>query len=78
MSQYKVHNETESERQKRQSLFPAKVTLQDDVKAFTSNEVEFIDGSHETFDIVIYATGENRSHNYCIFVSMLNIELSAL
>lgn len=56
-SQFKRPNETKEEREKRQSLMPPKTTLQDDVKRFTPTGAEFIDGSHETFSVVIFATG---------------------
>lgn len=56
-SQFKRPNETKEEREKRQSLMPPKTTLQDNVKRFTPTGAEFIDGSHETFSVVIFATG---------------------
>lgn len=58
-SQFKRPNETKEEREKRQSLMPPKTTLQDNVKRFTPTGAEFIDGSHETFSVVIFATGIN-------------------
>lgn len=59
-SQRKIPNETKEERDKRVSLLPRNTTLQDDVKRFTAAGAEFIDGSHQTFDVVIYATGTDR------------------
>lgn len=56
-SQHKKPNETAEERKQRQSLFSSKVTLQDNVKRFTPTGAEFIDGSHQTFNVVFYATG---------------------
>lgn len=58
-SQFK-RNETKEERERRQSLMPPKTTLQDNVKRFTENGAEFIDGSNETFSVVIFATGMKR------------------
>lgn len=56
-SQHKRPNETAEERKQRQSLFSSKVTLQDNVKRFTPNGAEFIDGSEQAFDFVFFATG---------------------
>lgn len=61
-SQYKRPNETKEEREKRQNLLPPKTTLQDDVKRFTPNGAEFIDGTNETFSVVIFATGMKREY----------------
>lgn len=52
-SQHKVANETLGEREKREKILPSNTKLQDDVKHFTPNGVEFIDGSHQTFDVVM-------------------------
>lgn len=57
-SQHKVPDESKEEREKRESIIPSNTTLQDDVKRFTATGVEFIDGSHKAFDVVIFATGE--------------------
>lgn len=59
-SQHKRSNETKEERDKRQSDLPSNVTLQDDVKRFTKTGAEFIDGSHQTFSVVLYATGADN------------------
>lgn len=56
-SQRKVANETKEAREKRESILPPNTMLQDDVKRFTKTGVEFMDGKHQTFDAVIYATG---------------------
>lgn len=56
-SQHKIPNESREEREKRESILPSNTKLQDDVKRFTPTGVEFIDGSHQTFDVVIHATG---------------------
>lgn len=57
-SQHKVPNETAEARAKRQSIMPPKTTLQDNVKRFTETGAEFIDGTHETFTVVFFATGK--------------------
>lgn len=56
-SQHRVPNETVEEREKRESLLPPNTTPKEDLKQYTSTGVEFIDGTHQTFDVVIYATG---------------------
>lgn len=56
-SQHKVSNESKEAREKWESLLPRGTKLQEDVKRFTSTGVEFIDGSHQTFDAIIFATG---------------------
>lgn len=50
-------NETEEEREKRKSSMPPKTTLQDEVTRFTATGAEFVDGTNETFSVVIFATG---------------------
>lgn len=56
-SQHKKPNETKEERESREKLMPPKTTLQDNVKHFTATGAEFIDGTHQTFSLVIFATG---------------------
>lgn len=56
-SQHKRPNETAEEREKRTSLLPPGAMLQDNVKQFTSTGAEFIDGTHQTFSVVFFATG---------------------
>lgn len=56
-SQRKVPNESQESRAKRISLLPRYTQLQDEVKCFTPTGAQFFDGSHQTFDAVIYATG---------------------
>lgn len=56
-SQNQRPHETTEEFEKRKSLLPPKVTLQENVKRFTSTGAEFLDGTHETFTVVIFATG---------------------
>lgn len=57
-SQNKRQNETKEQREKRQNLLPRNVLLQDNVKRLTATGAEFIDGSHQNFSVVIFATGE--------------------
>lgn len=56
-SQHKRRDETEETREKRQSLLPSKAILQDNVRRFTPTGAEFIDGTHQTFTTVFFATG---------------------
>lgn len=56
-SQHKHPHETKEAREKRERLLPPKTTLQDNVKRFTATGAEFIDGTHQTFTVVFYATG---------------------
>lgn len=55
--QHKKPNESMEALERRKSLLPPKVTLQDDVKRLTSTGAEFLDGTHQTFSVVIFATG---------------------
>lgn len=64
-SQHKRPNETKEEREKRQSILPHKATLQDNVKRFTATGAEFIDGTHQTFTVVFYATGIMNHEPFC-------------
>lgn len=63
-SQHKKPNESMEALEKRKRLLPPKVTLQGDVKRFTLTGAEFSDGSHETFSVVIYATGNQDLHTF--------------
>lgn len=56
-SQHKIANETEEARRQRQNSYSTKVTLKENVKRFTTAGATFIDDSNQTFDVVIYATG---------------------
>lgn len=58
-SQHKIPNEKKEDREKRESVLPKNTKLQDDVAHFTGTGAEFIDGSHQAFDSVIFATGNN-------------------
>lgn len=58
-SQHKRSDESKESFEKRQLLLPENVTLQENVKRFTSTGVEFIDGSHQTFEVVFFATGKS-------------------
>lgn len=50
-------NETEKDVQNQQKLLPPGVFLKGIVKRITAAGAEFIDGTHETFTVIIYATG---------------------
>lgn len=65
-SQHKRPHETAESLERRKSLLPPKVTLQENVKRFTRTGAEFIDGSHETFTVIFYATGKIH-FTHCIF-----------
>lgn len=56
-SQHKIPNESMENLERRRILLPPKVTLQENVKRFTLTGAKFLDGSHQTFSIVIFATG---------------------
>lgn len=58
-SQNKRPQETKEAFEKRKDLLPPKVTLQENVKRFTATGAEFLDGTHETFTVVFFATGNN-------------------
>lgn len=58
-SQHKRSGESKESFEKRQQLLPANVTLQENVKRITSSGAEFIDGSHQTFEVVFFATGKS-------------------
>lgn len=59
-SQNERPNETKEAREKRKSLLPRTVTLQDNVKRFSETGAEFLDGTHETFTVVFFATGNQN------------------
>lgn len=71
-SQHKKPNESMEALEKRKKLLPPNVTLRWDVKHFTLTGAEFTDGLHETFSIVIYATG-NRDLSIVFRKGMLNV-----
>ncbi|XP_031622455.1 dimethylaniline monooxygenase [N-oxide-forming] 3-like isoform X2 [Contarinia nasturtii] len=57
------YNQTEEEREMRLDyLQNSRNKYQYAVKRFTSTEAEFIDGTNETFSVVIFATGYNYSY----------------
>lgn len=58
LSVRKKQNETAYEFQQRQRLLPSKTSLKYNVKRFTADGAEFIDGTQEKFTTIIYATGE--------------------
>lgn len=57
LSRHKPRNKTQTELMQLQSLHSDKLTIKDDVVSFTSNGANFIDGSYQTFDAVIFTTG---------------------
>lgn len=57
LSQHKRPNETKEERERRENRLPPGTVLQDNVKHFTPTGAEFIDGTHQTFSVVFFATG---------------------
>lgn len=61
-SQHKKPNETPEEFAKRKAMAPSNVTLQANVKRFTETGAEFLDGTHETFSIIVYGTGYNFTY----------------
>jgi len=73
-SQHKRPSETVAERTQRQSSYSQKVTLQDNVKWFTSTGAVFIDDSHQIFDVVIYATGYNYTFPFLSVDSGIHID----
>lgn len=58
LSQHKIRNNSEEAHK----LLLKNVEIQNDVKQFTANGVEFADGSQQSFDAVIYATGIELSY----------------
>lgn len=61
LSRNKPKHETPEERLQRESALPPRTVLQDNVKRFTANGVEFIDGTSQSFSSVIFATGEHST-----------------
>lgn len=59
LSRHKNPNETVDALKHRLHPYLKNVTFKDDVMRFTSNGAEFIDGTHQTFDAVILATGNS-------------------
>lgn len=59
-SQHKKPDETKEQRAHREQLMPPKTTLQDNVVRFTATGAEFLDGTHQTFSVVIFATGMEK------------------
>lgn len=72
-SQHKHADERPEEYEHRKSLLPSNAILQEDVKRFTKTGAEFMDGTHETFSVVFYATG-SVWHSFYYFYYLLRIE----
>lgn len=58
ISRNKPKHETKEQYEKRINSLPPNTILKDNVKHFTADGAEFIDGTQEKFDTIIYATGE--------------------
>lgn len=61
-SQHKRPHETKEQFEQRKQLLPSNATLQENVKRFTATGAEFLDGQHETFTTVYWATGKATSY----------------
>lgn len=61
LSQNKYSHVKEEVHRKHPNSFPPKITLKHNVKRFTADGAEFIDGTKQTFSLVIYATGKNAN-----------------
>lgn len=76
LSQNKQPNQSKEAREKRKNSLPPKTVLKDNVKRFTADGAEFIDGTKEAFTVVIFATGKSwsfvREKNESNFLSYLN------
>lgn len=59
LSQNKQPNQSKEAREKRKNSLPPKTVLKDNVKRFTADGAEFIDGTKEAFTVVIFATGKS-------------------
>lgn len=57
ISRNRPKKETREARKSREDALPPKTILKDNVKRFTTNGAEFIDGTTQTFSTIIYATG---------------------
>lgn len=57
LSRNRPKKETREARKRREDSLPPKTILKDNVKRFTSNGAEFIDGTTQTYSTIIYATG---------------------
>lgn len=58
LSQRKQPGQTEETLEKRKKSLPPKTTLKFNVKRFTPDGAEFIDGTKQAYTVIIYATGE--------------------
>lgn len=57
LSRHKIPDETPEAREHRLSVWPPTVIQKEDVARFTPTGAEFVDGSNQTFDTIIFATG---------------------
>lgn len=63
LSQNKPPHQTKEAREKRKKSLPPGAILKDNVKRFTTDGAEFIDGTTVPFTVVIFATGKSN----CLF-----------
>lgn len=67
LSQNKPQHQTKEAREKRKKSLPPGTILKDNVKQFTANGAEFIDGTTQPFTAVIFATGKPPIYLMIIF-----------
>lgn len=72
LSQNKLQHQTKEARERRKKSLPAGTILKDNVKRFTADGAEFIDGTTQPFTVIIYATGESDLFNFFFFVFFRN------
>lgn len=72
LSRNKPKKETPEERKRRENALPPKTVLQDNVKRFTADGVEFIDGTTQTFSTIIFATGAKLLHLQFHFIRSIS------
>lgn len=59
LSQNQLPNASEEDRQNRLKGFAKSVIHRGNVRCLTSNGAKFVDGSIDTFTVIIYATGNS-------------------
>lgn len=65
LSQNKPPHQTKEAREKRKKSLPPGTILKDNVKRFTAEGAEFIDGTTQPFTVVIFATGKFEAFFMC-------------
>lgn len=82
LSQHKPPNESDEDREIRKSKLPPNTTLQGDVIRFTKTGAEFLDGSHDQFSVIIFATGQSypaiESSNYVFLTFTFQFQATKL